>query len=266
MPSSFNILAASLISDPLRSAALILLLLMALMIIALTVPLNIRLYMCKEERLMEGRLMASWLGSSAGSELKRHDSLIQGGVWISCLGINLFKREISAPSDLDFISSFTESRRFERQRDKGEHYKSQQASAGYRNGSEVEEDGSRISISLFWSVMAAIPAFVDLFGDLLRSFFFKTIRCHVQLGLDDPCETAIMGGRLWSLAALLRCHGADIIIQPFFEGEKLEGEFLAEGGFRPIHITAAILSALRKKEVRSLINQASGWGKGRDED
>ncbi|MBC7121386.1 MAG: hypothetical protein H5T33_07465 [Candidatus Methanosuratus sp.] len=68
------------------------------------------------------------------------------------------------------------------------------------------------------------------------------------------------------MAAFLRCNGGDIIIHPFFEGEKLEGELLAEGGFRPIHIPAAIVSALRKKEIRRLIIEVTGWGKRRDED
>jgi len=256
------------------------------MIIVLIVPLTISLFLYKKGQLIEGRLMASWLGTSAGSELNCRESLIQGRVWMSWLCIKLFKKEISASSAFDFISLVKEKRKEERQQgdrpqddkqqddrrqDNRPKYKilqdeSQQPSGDDSARSEVKEDGSRISISLFWSVLAAIPAFIDLIGVLLRSFFFKTIRCHVQLGLDDPCDTAILSGQLWSLAAFLRCHGGDIIIQPFFEGEKLEGELMAEGGFRPIHIPAAIVSALRKKEIRRLIIEVTGWGKRRDED
>lgn len=271
MPLSFHILAASLISDPLRSAALILSLLIALMIISLIVPFNISLFLYKRGQLVEGRLMASWLGTSAISEINSQEGLVQGRVWISWLGIKLFKREIFAPSALDFISSVTEGRReerwedeekqAERQQNEGGQDKGGQASAGDSAGSEVKEDGEGISLSLIGSALAAIPAFIHLIGDLLRSFFFKTIHCHVQFGLDDPCDTAILSGRLWSMAAFLRCLGGDILIQPFFEEEKLEGELLAEGGFRPIHIPAAIISALRKKEIRALIKEVTGWRK-----
>jgi len=265
-------MSASLISDPLRSAALILLLLIALIITFLIIPLNICLSLYKKGQLIEGKLTASWLGTSAGGDMNYNESLIQGRVWISWLGIKLFRKEISAPSTFDIISLITESRREEkrlqekiqhdeRQRYSSQRYKSQQAPATNSHGSKVEENGSRISISLVGSVLAAMPDFIDLIGDLLRSFFLKTIRCHVQFGLDDPCETAMLSGRLWSMAAILPFHGEDILIQPFFEGEKLEGELLAEGGFRPIHIPAAIVSALRKREIRILIKEVTGWGR-----
>ncbi len=276
MPSSFHILTASLITDPLRSAALILLLLIALLIIVLIVSFNICLFLCKKEGLMEGRLMASWLGTSAGSEMKCQESLIEGKVWISCFGVKLFDREISAPSALDLISLVTESRRDERQQD-GRHQderqtiekkinKSHVGSASDSPGSEVDEDGEGLRISLLKSILAAMPAFIDLIGDLLRSFFLKTFRCRLDFGLDDPSETAILSGRLWALAAFLNCHGGDISIQPFFEEDKLEGELFAEAGFRPIHIPMAIISALRKEEIRMLIKEITGWGKRRDED
>lgn len=269
MPLSFHILTASMILDPLRSAALILLLFIILLIIVLIVPLNISLFLYKKGQLIEGRLMASWLGTSAGSELNCQESLVQGRVWISWLGIKLFRREIYAPSALDFISSITESRREDgpqdkrrsnnRQQDKILQDESQQAPIGDSAGSEFKRDSGGFSISLVGSVLAAIPAFIDLIGDLLRSFFFKTIRCHVQFGLDDPCDTAILSGRLWSVAAYLRCLGGDILIQPSFAEEKLEGELLAEVRFRPIHVPAAIISALRKKEIRALIKKVTGW-------
>ena len=101
---------------------------------------------------------------------------------------------------------------------------------------------------------------MNFLRDLAGSINFKTIRCRLELGLDDPSETAILAGRLWAIAAFLRYLGADILIKPYFEDERLEGEFLAEAGMRPIHVPVAIISALREKETRSLIKEVSGWG------
>ncbi len=260
------------ISPPglLTSAALILMIFVSLLIILLIIPFNLCLFLCKEGQLIEGKLIGSWLGISAGGDLRCKETQLLGRLWISWHNIRLLNREISAPSALDLIASIAggEKQKDEKKEEKEDNKDKegqdevQLDSGGIGGESEVIEEGDADSISVrqIRSVLAAMPAFIDLIRDLFRSVCFKTFRCHLQLGLDDPSETAILTGRLWSIAAFLSYLGADIQIEPFFEKERLEGELLAEARMRPIHIPAAIISALREKEMRSLIKDAIGWG------
>ncbi len=286
MPLTLHILTG--ISPPglLTSASIILMLFIAFLLVLLIIPLSLCLFLCKEGQLIEGTLRGSWLGISAGGDLRSKETQLLGRLWISWHNIRLLYREISAPSALDLIASITggenekddekEDKKVkkssagiakrgspDRRKDKEWQDKSQPDSGGMGGESEAieESDADGISVRRIRSVLAAMPAFIDLIRDLFGSFHFKTIRCHMQLGLDDPSETAILTGRLWSIAAFLSYLGADIQIEPFFEEERLEGELLAEARMRPIHIPAAIISALREKEIRSLIKDAIGWGR-----
>ena len=282
IPLNLHILTG--ISPPglLTSAALILILSIALLLILLIIPLNLCLFLCKEGQLIEGKLRGSWLGISAGGDLRSKETQLLGRLWISWYNIRLLYRETSAPSALDLIASITGGEKEKEIKkvkkgstgiakrgspDKRTHKEGQDeshpGSVGVGGELEVIEEGDAdgMSVRRIRTVLAAMPAFIDLFRDLFRSFHFKTIRCHLQLGLDDPSETAILTGRLWSIAAFLSYLGADIQIEPFFEEERLEGELLAEARMRPIHIPAAIISALREKEMRSLITDAIGWGR-----
>ncbi len=265
MPLTLHILTG--ISPPglLTSAAIILMLFIAFLLVLLIIPLSLCLFLCKEGQLIEGKLRGSWLGISAGGDLRSKETQLLGRLWISWHNIRLLYRETSAPSALDLIASITrgEKEKDEEKEDKEGQDESHPGSDGVGGELEVIEEGDAVGISVrrIRSVLAAMPAFIDLIRDLFRSFHFKTIRCHLQLGLDDPSETAILTGRLWSIAAFLSYLGADIQIEPFFEEERLEGELLAEARMRPIHIPAAIISALREKEMRSLIKDAIGWGR-----
>ena len=261
MPPGVHILAAPLNHSPLTSAILVLLFLIILLIIILMIilmiPLNINVFLYKSGEQIEGRLMASWLGTSAGSELKGQERLVQGRIWISWLGISLFERASSAPSFIDLISSARERRGGDRQEGKREQNKGQRALEGMRGGQQEEDEGG-LSIRQLRSLLAAMPAFVDLIEHLLRSFAFKGIRCRLEFGLDDPARTAVLSGWLWAVAAFLNCLGGDILILPFFEEERLEGELLAQARIRPIHIPVAIVSALRNGEMRTLIKELTG--------
>lgn len=232
----------------------------AFLLVLLIIPFNLCLFLCKEGQLIEGKLRGSWLGISAGGDLRSKETQLLGRLWISWHNIRLLYRETSAPSSLDLIASITggEKEKDEEKEDNESHPDS--GGKGGKSEAIEKDDAVGISVRRIRSVLAAMPAFIDLIRDLFRSFHFKTIRCHLQLGLDDPSETAILTGRLWSIAAFLSYLGADIQIEPFFEEERLEGELLAEARMRPIHIPGAIISALREKEMRSLIKDAIGWG------
>ncbi len=278
MPLTSNILAGIQITDILTLAAFILLLFIALLLIVLIVPLRFCLFLYKNGRLVEGKLRGSWLGISAGGELISKESATIGRLWISFLSIRIINREISAPSALDFIGLVTKRERgkekkgyaerkegAERKEEKAEdswrdlsrHDKSRQDESRHEQNSisrestsgesEAIDDEDGIRTPRLRSILAAMPAFMNFLRDLTGSINFKTIRCRLELGLDDPSETAILAGRLWAIAAFLRYLGADILIKPYFEDERLEGEFLAEAGMRPIHVPVAFISALSEK-------------------
>ena len=262
MPLTSYILAGIQITDILTLSVLILLLFIALLLIVLIVPLQFCLFLYKKGRLVEGKIRGSWLGMSAGGELISKESATIGSLWISLIGIRIFNRETSAPSDLDFIGLMAEdSWRDLSRHDENLDDENRQDRDSMSLESEAIDDGKIIRTLPLRSILAAMPAFINLVRDITGSINFKTIRCRLELGLDDPSETAILTGRLWAIAAFLRYLGADVLIKPYFEDEKLEGELLAEAGMRPIHVPVAIISALREKEIRSLIKEVSGWGK-----
>ena len=109
------------------------------------------------------------------------------------------------------------------------------------------------------SLLNAAPAIAHLFIDLFKSIVFQKLSCRLCFGLNDPAETAVMSGYLWSVASTLGLFRANVSIEPFFEGERLEGEFAAELKIRLIWIAKAVIDALREKEIRSLIREIAGW-------
>jgi hypothetical protein len=77
--------------------------------------------------------------------------------------------------------------------------------------------------------------------------------------LDDPADTAVLSGYLWSVASTLGLFRANVFIEPYFEGERLEGEIAAELKTRLIWIAKAVINASLEKEIRSLIREVAGW-------
>jgi hypothetical protein len=101
----------------------------------------------------------------------------------------------------------------------------------------------------------AVPALLRLLRDLARSANIEKIFFHISFGLDDPAETAAMSGYLWSLASALGFYRANIYIEPFFEGEKLDGSFLADLKARLLWIALALIKALREEKIRKLLGE-----------
>ncbi len=101
----------------------------------------------------------------------------------------------------------------------------------------------------------AIPALLRLLRDLAKSVNIEKISSHISFGLDDPAETAAMSGYLWSLASALGFYRANIYIEPFFEGEKLDGSFLADLRARLLWIALALIKALREEKIRKLLRE-----------
>jgi hypothetical protein len=105
----------------------------------------------------------------------------------------------------------------------------------------------------------AAPAIINILMDLLKRIVFERLSCRLCFGLEDPADTAVLSGYLWSVASTLGLFRANVFIEPYFEGERLEGEIAAELKTRLIWIAKAVINASLEKEIRSLIREVAGW-------
>ncbi|VVB69637.1 Uncharacterised protein [uncultured archaeon] len=108
------------------------------------------------------------------------------------------------------------------------------------------------------SLLDAFPALFRLLKDLLKSIELKKISCRLCFGLDDPAQTAVMSGYLWSVASALRLFPGHIFIEPRFDGEQLEGDFTAELRARMLWIAMAMIGSLRERKIRRLLMEMAG--------
>lgn len=99
----------------------------------------------------------------------------------------------------------------------------------------------------------ALPALARVFLGLIRSIEMEKISCRISFGLNDPAETAVLSGYLWSIASVVGLYRADIYIEPYFGGERLEGRFLAEIKARLLWMALALAKAVTEKTIRALI-------------
>ncbi len=95
--------------------------------------------------------------------------------------------------------------------------------------------------------------------DLIRCIKFEKIGGRLCIGLDDPVDTAVMSGYLWSALSAVGLHRANIFIEPYFGGARLEGDFRAELQARVLWAFVAMLRALGEKKIRRLMMEMA-WG------
>ena len=105
----------------------------------------------------------------------------------------------------------------------------------------------------FQSVMKALPGLVHMGRNILRSLHLEKLSCRMSIGLEDPTDTAVISGYLWSIFSALVLFRGNISIEPYFQGERLEGRIAAELKGRVLSIVFAILSGLKEKEIRRLL-------------
>jgi hypothetical protein len=99
----------------------------------------------------------------------------------------------------------------------------------------------------------ALPALARVSMGLVRSIDLERISCQITFGLNDPAETAALSGYLWSIASAMGLYRANIYIEPYFGGERLDGRFLAEIKARLLWIVLALAKAVTEKSIRGLI-------------
>lgn len=100
----------------------------------------------------------------------------------------------------------------------------------------------------------AIPVFYCFLKDLTRSIRIDQLSCNLTFGLDDPADTAIWSGYLWSLAYAFP-FPAVFRLEPYFYGERLEGSIDAEIRTRLYWAIVAVINAARKRPIRRLCKE-----------
>jgi hypothetical protein len=108
------------------------------------------------------------------------------------------------------------------------------------------------------SLLDAAPALVSLLGDFHRSIMLQKISCRLCFGLDNPVETAIMNGLLWSIVSVLGLYTANISFEPCFEGYCLQGDLAARIKARMLWPAVAVIKSLGDKRMRRLLGEMVG--------
>jgi Protein of unknown function (DUF2953). len=201
---------------------------------------------------------------------------MRGSYRIAWLGITLKKKEILSQSAADLLASILKKespidedegnegndRKEENEKltaEKGEEGKVKPDKGAEIEDSKGERDHDTERSPSSGTLLNAAPAVMNFLMDLLKTIDFEGLSCHLCFGLDDPADTAVLSGYLWSVASTLGLFRADIFIEPYFEGERLEGVFEAELKTRLIWIAKAVINAFLEKEIRSLIRDVAGW-------
>ncbi len=205
--------------------------------------------------------------------------LVEGSIKLAWLGLTLKKEEISPQSAGDLLASVWKEEAGKEERDekidqeakdreqevKGEESKKEvgrEAKLEERSEIDNSEDNQKAGVvrsPKIQSLINAAPALANILLDLTKTILFKKISCRLCFGLDDPAQTAIISGYLWSLASVLGLIQSKIFIEPWFEGERLEGELVAEIEVRLWWAVFAVIQGLREREIRLLLREVLGW-------
>ena len=108
----------------------------------------------------------------------------------------------------------------------------------------------------------ALPSFFRVLKDLMGAVHTESLSLNINLGLDDPANTAVLSGYLWSMASFVSTP-ATIRIEPCFVGDRLDGSLDAEVWGRLLWVLLAFIGALREKPIRRLLREMS-WKSFRD--
>lgn len=181
--------------------------------------------------------------------MEKDGPLIQGFYKIGWLGITLRREKISPPIPEDMRWAQGDELEGEPGEDKAREKSEREAEEILKEEHKQPPMQSLDPKEL----IEALPALARVFMNLIRSIDIVKISSRISFGLDDPAETAAMSGYLWSMASAVGLYRANIYIEPYFEGERLDGRFLAEIKARLLWIVLALVKALMEEKIRRLI-------------
>jgi len=197
-------------------------------------------------------------------DIGKKGPLVEGSIKLAWLGRTLMKAEISPQSAGDLLASIWKEKAREEKEEKEQEGRGDGREAKLEERSEIDNSADSEKTDIIrtpgiQSLIDVAPALAKILLDLLKSILFKKVSCRLCFGLDDPAQTAIISGYLWSLASAFGLFPANIVIEPWFEGERLEGELIAEMEDRLLWAVIALIQALRVREIRQLLREMLGW-------
>jgi hypothetical protein len=194
-------------------------------------------------------------------EFSKKGQLLQGSYKISCLGLILRKREILPISAEDLIGYKVGDKEVP-----GGDGAAGESKIPGDTGKGLEKESIEVDPSIdslrppkLEYLLDAFPAIVKLLRNLFKTIKFQYINCSLLIGLNDPVQTALLSGYLWSIASMLGLFRAKISIEPCFEEEKLEADFSAKLNARLLWTMIALINALQEEKIRTLLLEASRW-------
>ena len=218
----------------------------------LFIPFHFSLNFSKYGPLMRGSYRIAWLGIT----LKKKEilPLSAADLWASIL-----KKESTIDEDEGNDRNDRKEEKAKLTAEKGEEGKVKPDKGAEIEDSKGERDHDTKRSPSPGTLLNAAPAIINFLRDLLKTIVFEKLSCRLCFGLNDPADTAVLSGYLWSVASTLGLFRANVFIEPCFEGERLEGLFEAKLKTRLIWTALAVTNALRKKEIRSLMREVAGW-------
>ena len=109
-----------------------------------------------------------------------------------------------------------------------------------------------IGISVWLRVLKNIKRpIIRFIGDVLGVVKFRKISCDLTYGLSDPADTGMLSGFFYALKGLFakRCSIFDFSINPQFQDEIFDIDFLTSIRFRISYLLFAILRLVTNRKV-----------------
>jgi hypothetical protein len=247
------------------------LLFILLFVIFLVAPIRLSLNISKKGPLLQGGYRLAWLGLTLGKDEIPPQPI---GDLLASLWKEEAEKEVQAKEgrkskgeeeskEEQKSREEEEGREEERKGDGNEEGERREKGAQMEERSEINKPKDKPKTGIvrtpkIRSLINVAPALANILLDVLKSILFKKISCRLCFGLDDPAQTAIISGYLWSIASVLGPFRPKISIEPWFEGERLEGEFMAEMEVRLLYTVFAVIQALREREIRLLFREMLG--------
>ena len=184
-------------------------------------------------------------------DISKKGALMQCECRLAWLGLTLWRADVSPQSAGEILESIGK-------RNGGEIEPPPAARGGEEPAQVGKKRDARRDMGLS-SLVNAAYCLADIIIQILRSVIIKKFNCCVCFGLDDPADTAVLCGYLYSIAGMLGLYPARISIDPWFRGEHLEGDFAAEIEMRPLWALWAVLRSLRLSQTRLFVKEMLGW-------
>jgi hypothetical protein len=163
-------------------------------------------------------------------ELLRQNTTNQGYIRIRWLKIKIIDRELIKPP-------------------------SKKEKAGKKVTKKREFDFNRIPKIISLS-MESFPEFMNILKSFLRSVSIERISLNSIIGLGDSADTAMVGGFLYSVVAVVNVlPNTYFSVEPDLQNERLEGSLNVKLKLILLWIVLEFLKALTKKPFRSLLGE-----------